>query len=253
MIAPWSSHAGTEPPAALFTDLDGTLTTGGVVEPSTYAALVAVHRAGIPVVVVTGRPAGWAQAIAETWPVAATVAENGAVLFSPRRRYTLDEDDIAGLRERMFAAVDDVRAEIPAARLSEDSAYRDVDLAFDWNEHARLPIADADRIVDMLRARELAASRSSVHVNFGPRGIDKLVACRVVVEDVLGGDADDLSSYVYVGDSLNDATMFGAFGVTVGVANVAKVLDQLPSRPQYVTDAEEGAGFEEVAARLTAI
>ena len=248
MAAPFSSYAGS--PAALFTDLDGTLTTDGVVESGTLCALESVQRAGIPVVVVTGRPAGWAQAIAETWPVAAAVAENGAVLFTPQRRYTLDEEDIAGLRERMFAAVADVRAAIPAAQLSEDSAYRDVDLAFDWNEHAALPLQDADRIVSMLRERGLAANRSSVHVNFGPAGIDKLTACRIVVRDVLCADPDALDSYLYVGDSLNDAPMFAGFAASVGVANVRDVWDSLPHHPAYVTDGAEGRGFEEVAAKL---
>lgn len=46
-------------PRALFADVDGTMTTAGRLEAATYAALAAVADAGIPVVVVTGRPAGW--------------------------------------------------------------------------------------------------------------------------------------------------------------------------------------------------
>src|SRR5690606_39089600 len=69
------------PVRALFSDLDGTLSTRGRVEASTYAALERLGQAGIPVVLVTGRPAGWGQAIAGLVPLAAVVAENGGVTF----------------------------------------------------------------------------------------------------------------------------------------------------------------------------
>ncbi|HKA90106.1 MAG TPA: HAD hydrolase family protein, partial [Haliangiales bacterium] len=62
---------------AVFTDLDGTLTTGGRILPSTYQALAALAVANVSVVVVTGRPAGWGDALLRLWPVAAVVAENG--------------------------------------------------------------------------------------------------------------------------------------------------------------------------------
>ena len=65
------------PVRALFSDVDGTLTTNGRVEASTYAALEEIGNAGIPVVLVTGRPAGWGQAFMSMAPVAAVVSENG--------------------------------------------------------------------------------------------------------------------------------------------------------------------------------
>ena len=40
----------------------------------------------------------------------------------------------------------------------------------------------ADHAVEMLRARGFTAVKSSVHVNFGPPGFDKLSACKTVVE-----------------------------------------------------------------------
>jgi hydroxymethylpyrimidine pyrophosphatase-like HAD family hydrolase len=49
-----------------------------------------------------------------------------------------------------------------------------------------------------------------------------------------------------VGDSTNDARMFGHFPHSVGVANVARFWHQLPHRPRYVTAGERGAGFTEV-------
>jgi hypothetical protein len=55
---------------------------------------------------------------------------------------------------------------------------------------------------------------------------------------------------VFVGDSGNDAEAFAYFPKSVGVANVRAHLDRLPTPPRYVTDAERGEGFAELARRL---
>ena len=75
--------------------------------------------------------------------------------------------------------------------------------------------------------------------------------CKRIVKSVLGGDPKDLEPYVYVGDALNDEPMFKGFPRSVGVANVRGVWDELVHKPAFVTDAAEGAGFEELAAALS--
>jgi hydroxymethylpyrimidine pyrophosphatase-like HAD family hydrolase len=139
---------------------------------------------------------------------------------------------------------------VPGARLSADSKFREVDLAIDWNEEAQLPREEADRAVELLRAQGFGATRSSVHVNFGPPDFDKLTACKAVVERVLGGDPDDLSPYVFVGDALNDAPMFKGFPRSVGVANVRRWWDELQHRPRFVTEAEEADGLHELIEQI---
>ena len=59
------------------TDLDDTLTTEGMLTPVALDALFALERAGVPCVVATGRPVGWADVLARMLPVRAVVAENG--------------------------------------------------------------------------------------------------------------------------------------------------------------------------------
>jgi hydroxymethylpyrimidine pyrophosphatase-like HAD family hydrolase len=117
----------------------------------------------------------------------------------------------------------------------------------------QLSIEDADRAVAMLREQGFTATRSSVHVNFGPPEFDKLSACRQVIEKVLGKDPDDLSRFVYVGDSLNDSTMFAGFDKSVGVANVRQWWDELDEKPKFITASAEGAGLREVVSRILAI
>ncbi|HYW85054.1 MAG TPA: HAD hydrolase family protein, partial [Spirochaetia bacterium] len=66
----------------LFSDIDDTLTTNGMLPESSYGALWDLARAGIRVVPVTGRPAGWCDHIARMWPVAGVVGENGAFYYA---------------------------------------------------------------------------------------------------------------------------------------------------------------------------
>src|SRR5687768_14695066 len=66
---------------ALLVDIDDTLSTDGKLTAEAYAALERLHLAGLRVVPVTGRPAGWCDHIARMWPVDAVVGENGAFYF----------------------------------------------------------------------------------------------------------------------------------------------------------------------------
>jgi HAD superfamily hydrolase (TIGR01484 family) len=246
------------PVRALFSDVDGTMTTGERIEASTYDALEHLSNAGTPVILVTGRPAGWGQAFMKMMPVLAVVTENGGVTFVREGRrqhklYGVPQASLPEWRRRMNDAAVEAMSKVAGARLSSDSRYREVDLAIDWNEEVSLSPADAEQVVHMLTRAGFTAVRSSVHVNFGPPHFDKLSACSQVVRQVLGGDPGDLSPYVYVGDALNDAPMFGGFASSVGVANVRAWWDELPHRPAYVTERAEGAGLRELIAHLMSL
>ena len=246
------------PVRALFTDLDGTLTTNGRVEASTHVALQEIVSAGIDLVIVTGRPAGWGQALTTTTPAMAVVTENGGVTFVRAERgwrkiYGVSAASLPEWRRKMHAAAVDVMNEVSGARLSSDSKYREVDLAIDWNEDVSLPKADAEQAVAMLRQQGFTAVRSSVHVNFGPPKFDKLSACKVVIEHALNRDPNDLSEYVYIGDALNDAPMFAGFDKSIGVGNLRKWWDELEHKPKYMTEADEGAGLREAVAKILSL
>jgi hypothetical protein len=239
------------PVRAVFSDVDGTMTTGERIEAATYAALERLDEAGIPLIVVTGRPAGWGQAFAKTMPAKAVVTENGGVTFVREGRklhklYGVPAASLPEWRRRMHDIAVEVMSKVPGARLSSDSKYREVDLAIDWNEEVSLTKADAERCVALIRKAGFTAVRSSVHVNFCPPHFDKLSACMTVVRQVLGGDGSELAPYVFVGDALNDAPMFGGFPTSVGVANVKAWWDELEFKPAYVTERAEGAGLREL-------
>jgi hydroxymethylpyrimidine pyrophosphatase-like HAD family hydrolase len=59
-----------------------------------------------------------------------------------------------------------------------------------------------------------------------------------------------MDRWVYVGDSTNDQVMFEHFAHSVGVANIRRFEAQLTHPPRYITAAERGAGFAELARHL---
>nr|WP_240672853.1 HAD-IIB family hydrolase [Corallococcus coralloides] len=243
----------------VFTDVDGTLTTGHKLRSQTVRSLEQLSASGLRVVLVSGRPAGWGEAWARQLPVDGVVVENGGLFFLKgargklRKVYLEPPAQRVANRQRLEEEVERVLAQVPGARLSVDSRYTEVDLAVDYNEEARLGDEGASRIESLLRARGVTAVRSSVHVNCWLGRFDKLSASRRFARVAWGEKLDPADGrYVYVGDSFNDAPMFQAFKLGVGVANVRAVLDRIDAPPAFITRAPEGRGFEELASALLA-
>ena len=240
----------------LLTDVDDTLTRDGRIEAEALAALHDLRSAGVPVIAVTGRPMGWSQDFAATWPLEAIVAENGAVaLFVDEGRlvteYAQDESTRAANAVRLRAVAERVLREVPGSTLARDSAGRVTDIAIDHSEFAHLEPAQIARVVAVMRAAGMNATVSSIHVNGWYGEHDKLSGARWIVDRRLGLDLDtETANWVYVGDSTNDQQMFGHFPLSVGVANLMHFADRLTVWPAYLTTGERGAGFAEVARRL---
>jgi HAD superfamily hydrolase (TIGR01484 family) len=241
--------------AGLFTDIDDTVTTEGRLTSAAYAALERLHAAGITVVPITGRPAGWCDMVARFWPVDGVVGENGAFFFRYDhgqkrmiRRFAQDEAERAQNRERLVAVRERILAEVPGAAVASDQLYREADLAIDFCEDVPpLPREAVDRIVAIFEEAGAVAKVSSIHVNgwFGDH--DKLTMSRILAAEALDIDLEAAKErYIYAGDSPNDAPMFGWFPNAVGVANVLRFQDRMPALPAYVTPSEGGAGFVEL-------
>jgi HAD superfamily hydrolase (TIGR01484 family) len=239
----------------VFTDIDDTLTKDGAIEPAALDALLALQAHAVPVVAITGRPAGWSEPFARAWPVAAIVAENGAValMAAPGRalvtEFAQDEATRARNTQRLREAAARVLRTVPAATLARDSAGRLTDIAIDHSEFASLDDAAIARVVAVMRDEGMTATVSSIHVNgwFGDH--DKLSGARWMARRLFGRELD-AARWVYVGDSTNDQTMFGHFALSVGVANLRDFADQMTTWPAYITQGERGAGFAEVAQRV---
>src|SRR5204862_2883142 len=109
-------------------DIDDTLTLNGRLVGNAFVALERLRLAGMAVVPVTGRPAGWCDHIARMWPVDGVVGENGAFYFwfaggKLGKRFIDDAATRAGNRAQLAAIGERILSEVPGAALASDQPY----------------------------------------------------------------------------------------------------------------------------------
>lgn len=239
---------------AVLTDIDDTLTTDGRLPAKAYSALERLYDAGLIVVPITGRPAGWCDMIARFWPVHGIVGENGAFYFRydrekkrMHRRYWKSEFDRAADTVKLAVLREAIPKAVPGCAISADQAYREADLAIDFCEDVA-PLSDdaVAAIVQMFEDAGAQAKVSSIHVNGWFGDYDKLTMTEKFLAEVCQMDIHaDEYAVVFLGDSPNDAPMFAHFPLSVGVANVMDRADGMDALPSYVTGKRGGEGFAE--------
>ena len=256
----------------VFTDIDDTLTTDGAITADALTGLQELRRAGLRCIAITGRPVGWSEPFATAWPLDAIVAENGAMALSPRpahfsnkkhressssghsllqKSYYQDTATRTANALRLRQVAQRVLREVPGAKLSEDSAGRETDIAIDHSEFSHLPPEAIAQVVRIMQSEGMNATVSSIHINGWIGTHDKLAGARWIVRELFGRDLDsEIDRWVYVGDSTNDQLMFEHFPQSVGVANIRRFEAELAHKPRYITRGERGAGFAEVVSRL---
>jgi HAD superfamily hydrolase (TIGR01484 family) len=239
-------------------DIDDTLTSDGRLHAEAYAAMEQIQSAGLLLIPVTGRPAGWCDHIARMWPVDAVVGENGAFWFRydhagrrMHRHFVHDAGQRRAQRERLRAIADDVLRHVPRAQIAADQLYREADLAIDFCEDIpRLSDSEIDTVVAVMRSHGLTVKVSSIHVNGWFGDYDKLTTAQQLLRGTFDGDDRIAETFGYIGDSPNDEPMFAFFRLTVGVANVRDFANRMEHRPCYITDGRGGAGFAQFASEL---
>jgi HAD superfamily hydrolase (TIGR01484 family) len=232
-------------------DIDDTITTGGKLLAESYGALWRLHDAGLVVVPITGRPAGWCDLIVREWPVDGVVGENGAFAYyldDGHRRESFHpaatiRNDAAVFSEMRQAVLEGV----PESRVSKDQFSRLFDLAIDFAEEAPvLPLSDAGRIKTICEGFGARAKISSIHVNTWFGDFDKLsMAERFLAERFSYRSVEDIRSVMFFGDSPNDEPMFSHFPMSCGVANVRRYEAIMTSLPGFVANGEGALGFAE--------
>lgn len=253
------AHFQGTPIDILFTDIDDTLTDHGQLKAHAYEALWRLHEAGVKVVPVTGRPAGWCEMIARFWPVHGIVGENGGFYFryhdrKMKRHFVFDEKTQSQNRHRLDDIRDEILREVPGCAVASDQFSRLMDLAIDFREDVDpLPDAAVDRIVAIFENHGAQAKVSSIHVNGWFGDYDKLSMCREFARRELNLDIDKQNkNCAFAGDSPNDEPMFAFFQNSIAVANIQAFTARLQHLPAYVTKAEGGLGFVEIADAIIA-
>lgn len=243
----------------VLSDIDDTITTEGRLTGRAYGALERLAAAGIVVIPITGRPAGWCDHIARMWPVFAVVGENGAFYmrydhqtrkmvthhFASHHQRQINRQKLNELSEQILRAV-------PGCSLASDQNYREADLAIDFCEDVTpLGESEVQSIVSMFQVAGAHAKVSSIHVNGWFGDYDKLSMTRTLFARECGVSLESqLDVALFIGDSPNDEPMFNFFDYSVGVANIQGQLHRLKHPPKFVTPSKGGEGFVEMVEYL---
>ena len=240
-------------------DIDDTLTNKGRLPSVSLFAMERLQGAGIGVVPITGRPAGWCDHMARMWPVDGLVGENGAFYFrydnrnkKMTRRYWKTEDQRNQDRQRLETIKQEILDKVSGCQVASDQAYREADLAIDFCEDVTpLPMNAVEEIVHCFTRAGANAKISSIHVNGWFGDYDKLAMTRVFFEEIFRSNLNAVrENVIFAGDSPNDAPMFHYFPHSVGVANISRFLDKMTHRPAWTTENEGGYGFAEMVDQL---
>jgi len=246
----------------LFTDLDDTMTEGGLLPSSSFERLWALAAAGVRAVVVTGRPAGWCDHIARMWPVAAVVGENGALVYAydrERRRmdraYLIPEAERRDGQRRLARIRERVLREVPACAIAADQPFRLADLAIDYREDAGpLGEEEVQRLCRIIESEGASYKISSIHINCWYGDFDKVRGVRRFLAD-RGRELEKpevQDSSLFIGDSPNDEPLFRALAASIGVANIRPFLHRMRNPPTYLTERPAAAGFAEAVGIILA-
>lgn len=231
------------------TDMDGTLTQRGKFTPLLLQALEALKAANIPVVIVTGRSAGWVQGVVSYLPVAGAIAENGGLFYpgDTEPEFLVDLPAISAHRRALASLFHQLQQEFPQIQEAPDNRFRLTDWTFDVRG---LSVADLQNLGDRCHAAGWGFTYSTVQCHIKPALQDKASALETVLQRHF--PIVSPAQVVTVGDSPNDESLFdkSRFPYSVGVGNVRHYLDGLSHRPQAITNAEEVAGFWELAQRV---
>jgi len=243
----------------VLTDIDDTLTVDGRLPSAAFRAMERLQEAGIRMIPVTGRPAGWCDHIARMWPVDGLIGENGAFYFvydvkarKMVRRYRKTAQERLSDRKKLDRIREEILQRVAGCRIASDQAYREADLAVDFCEDVPpLPESEVEKIVRCFEEAGAQAKVSSIHVNGWFGQYDKLSMTQIFFEEWFGQSLENIKDQViFTGDSPNDAPMFGYFPHAVGVANVLAFRGRLDAEPAWVTQQEGGFGFAEMVERL---
>jgi HAD superfamily hydrolase (TIGR01484 family) len=231
-------------------DVDGTLTRHEKFTPELLNAIAQLQQAKIQLLLVTGRSAGWVDALRYYLPVTGAIAENGGLYYPALGPYQLLSNipDIGIHRQKLRSAFAMLKQQYPQLQESSDNAFRLTDWTF---EVEGLSQAELGSIATQCQEWGWSFTYSTVQCHIKPAGQSKAQGIQQVLRQQFPNI--NLNQVLTIGDSPNDETMFdpAIFPVSVGVANILNYRTQIQHLPQFVTDRPGADGFCELVALLS--
>ncbi|MGB3312508.1 MAG: HAD family hydrolase [Nodosilinea sp.] len=244
-VQPLPSRGFPQAIKLLATDMDGTLTRQGKFTAALLNGLEQLQGQGFPVMIVTGRSAGWVNGLAHYLPVIGAMAENGGVYFPQNAALELlvDIPDLIAHRQQLSAAFSQLQRRWPQLRESDDNRFRLTDWTFDLQG---LSEADLEAMAGLCQTLGWGFTYSTVQCHLFKLGQSKAAGLLQVLRRHFAPIAT--SEVITLGDSPNDESLFdpALFPHSVGVANVKDYWQQLTYRPAYVSQSCEVEGFLEL-------
>ncbi|MGK7931400.1 MAG: HAD-IIB family hydrolase [Microcystaceae cyanobacterium] len=228
------------------TDMDGTLTKNEKFSPQLLKALETLAKIPIPVLIITGRSAGWVEGLYHYLPIIGAIAENGGVFYGNNSDYPQILTPIGEIRQHrqyLSQVFDDLCQVYPKLKESSDNQYRLTDWTFSVKGLITEEIQHLKRLTE---EKGLSFTYSTVQCHLKPLQQDKAMGLKQVLDQFFPNYL--LNQVLTLGDSPNDDPLFNPaiFPVSVGVANLLIYRDQLVYHPTYVTQRGEVDGFLEV-------
>jgi HAD superfamily hydrolase (TIGR01484 family) len=243
----------TKPIDVLFSDIDDTMTSDGKLPSESYEMLWKLADAGIKVIPVTGRPAGWCEMISRFWPVAAVIGENGAFYFEYKNKkmqrfFAIEEKQRIENQKKLEIIKTEILDSVIGAALASDQFTRLFDLAIDFCEDVEpLNKKEVEKIVAIFEKHGATAKVSSIHVNGWFGQYNKKSMCEIYYSNSTGKELNKhLDHCAFIGDSPNDEPLFEFFKNSFAVANILDFKKDLKHLPNYVTIHKGASGFVEM-------
>jgi HAD superfamily hydrolase (TIGR01484 family) len=242
----------------LLTDVDDTLTWEGKLPSETLLALTKLNAAGVNIIPVTGACAGWCDQIARLWPVHGVIGENGAFWmqknaqgFTSREMYPIEQMRVR--QSKLMGLLNILLEDYSDVSYAYDQTFRFCDVAINLSQD-RQPLAEniCDELLDKIcqltvDGESVNASLSSIHLNVWVGNHNKRLTAEKYLLENNAISTIEQNEIAYIGDSLNDESMFAWLPLTFGVKNILPILSKLTAKPAYLTDQKGGYGFAELA------
>ncbi|MBL8632493.1 MAG: hypothetical protein JNM40_04665 [Myxococcales bacterium] len=271
-------------PRYLFADVDDTFTVRGGIHADVLDAVARAERAGMEVILNTGRPAGYGAALLSYLPsISAVIVENGGAWLDRRTpapsAHSPGGSPVAtsshehglhyfrplapDLRTRLAALQKRVARRLGRTfQTTADNAFRVSDYTVvrdlpGGTEGAQL-LHELSQLVAEESDHQGHILASSIHIHFMLDGDTRRskaegAAALLSRRGVADAHAELARAAVSVGDSANDASLFapGCFALSVGVRNIERYLPELgDSVPKHITTHSEGFGLCELVGDL---
>ncbi len=232
------------------TDIDGTLTRKGEFSSQLLSTLEQLQKHNIPVILITGRSAGWCQGIVNYLPVSGIIAENGGVYCLKENQQVIPLtaiDDLEKHRKILQNQFEYLQSQFSKLITSSDNQFRITDWTFDCHELSQEILLSIENICNQ---NTWGFTYSHIQGHLKPPEQNKAKGLITFKENYFKNLSWE--EIIPVGDSPNDESLFDSnlFPISVGVNNILKYTERLKHKPLYITNLPEIDGFCELAQLL---